>query len=488
MHSNSVRAQRYFVSLLALMILLAGVTMPCVAAPKAASKSAKAGCTVQATDFMGWKAERMANQWVTLEITPELGGRLLQVTFGGHDFLYVNSNLQGKIIPVGTRGGHNYGGDKIWPLPEGNNDEQHWAQSTAGPLDTGDYTLEVLSHGAKCAVRMTGPFDPSIGQRYIREISIGADSPVISFHNVMQNMTGYPQAWSEQTITEYPMSTPSGSDNLNTKFYGVTAINPSSAYPKGYQIQTGPQENDAYSVSDGTLRVHWNNISQEVWIDSPTGWLAAVDGMSGYTMVERHHIVTTKEYPGKATIILYSSGAPRRRTPRPGTGAGTPAGTPAAGTPAVTPNPNMSQREGPFMEAEVNSPLVELAPGESYSLDTEWYPTRMGEDFKTTTYAGVIGTPLTATATPAGLVLAGSFGVFYTGDLVAHYYGRGGASGTAKLVPVTPLEPVQLQTTVQAPPNTSRVSVHLVDAQGVDRGPLGEVAVTPAPLPAPPRQ
>jgi len=100
----------------------------------------------------------------------------------------------------------------------------------------------------------------------------------------------------------------------------------------------------------------------------------------------------------------------------------------------------------------------------------------------------VIGTPLTATATPAGLVLAGSFGVFYTGDLVAHYYGRGGASGTAKLVPVTPLEPVQLQTTVQAPPNTSRVSVHLVDAQGVDRGPLGEVAVTPAPLPAPPRQ
>jgi hypothetical protein len=29
---------------------------------------------------------------------------------------------------------------------------------------------------------------------------------------------------------------------------------------------------------------------QEVWIDSPLGWLAAVDGSTGYTMVERHRV------------------------------------------------------------------------------------------------------------------------------------------------------------------------------------------------------
>ena len=90
----------------------------------------------------------------------------------------------------------------------------------------------------------------------------------------------------------------------------------------------------------------------------------------------------------------------------------------------------------------------------------------------------MIGKPLTATSTPAGLVLSGSFGVFYAGDLVAHFYGRGGG-GTAKLMSVTPTEPVPLQTTLQAPPHTNRVSVHLVDASGLDRGPLGEVPVTP---------
>jgi len=456
MYFASVRTGKCFVewvTFLALVVLPASLPLQCQAVSKAASTP---GCSVQATNYLGWTAEELANPWVKLEVVPQIGGRLIQVTFGGHDFLYVNPQLKGQVIPLESKGNgeHNYGGDKIWPLPEGEQDEQHW--SGGGNLDGGPFTLEVLSRGPRCAVRLTGPVNPEIGQRYIRDISIGADTPVISFHVVMQNMSGYPRTWSEQTITEYPTSNPAGSDHFNTKFWGVTAVNPTSAYLNGYYVRTGPSENPAFSVSDGTLRVHWNDIVQEVWIDSPPGWLAAVDGMTGYTMVERHHVDPTAEYPSKATIIFYSSGEPARQ------------------------NEHTEPREGPFMEAEVNSPMVELAPGESYAMDTQWFPTRMGEDFKTTTYSGVIGTPLTATATPAGLVLSGSFGVFYAGDLVAHFYGRGGG-GTAKLMSVTPIEPVQLQTTLQAPPNTTRVSVHLVDSSGLDRGPLGEVLVNPPP-------
>ena len=417
-------------------------------------------CQVKATNYLGWKAEELSNPWIKLEIVPQIGGRLIQVTFGGHDFLYINPLLQGKVIPLESKGygDRNYGGDKIWPLPEGNHDEQHW--SGGGNLDDAPFTLQVLFSGPTCAVRLTGPVNPEIGQRYIRDISIGADTPVISFHVVMQNMSGYPQTWSEQTITEYPTSNPAGSDNFNTKFWGVTEINPTSAYLNGYHVRTGPAENPAFSVKGGTLRVHWNNIMQEVWIDSQSGWLAAVDGSTGYTMVERHHVDPTAVYPGKASIIFYSTGEP---------------------TPAPAAGQNTEPREGPFVEAEMNSPMIELAPGESYAMDTQWYPTRMGEDFKTTTFSGVIGTPLTATATPSGLELSGSFGVFYAGDLVAHFYGRGGGS-TARLMSVLPTEPVHLQSIIQAPPSTTRVSVHLVDAYGLDRGPLGEVLVRPVPL------
>jgi hypothetical protein len=452
MYSASVRTRKCFVEWVALLAL-ASLPLPCQAAFNAGSTP---GCSVRATNYLGWTAEELANPWVKLEIVPQIGGRLIQVTFGGHDFLYINPHLKGQVLALDGKGDdeRNYGGDKIWPLPEGEQDEQHW--SGGGDLDSGPFTLQVLSRGPTCAVRLTGPVNAEIGQRYIRDISIGADTPVISFHVVMQNMSGFPQTWSEQTITEYPTSDPAGSDHFNTKFWGVTAVNPASAYLNGYHVRTGPAENPAFSVSDGKLRVHWNDIVQEVWIDSPPGWLAAVDGMSGYTMVERHHVDPTAEYPSKATIIFYSSGEPARQ------------------------NQHTEPREGPFMEAELNSPMVELAPGESYAMDTQWYPTRMGEDFKTTTYSGVIGTPLTATATPAGLVLSGSFGVFYAGDLVAHFYGRGGG-GTAKLMSVTPIEPVLLRTTIQAPPNTTRVSVHLVDSSGLDRGPLGEVLVSTLP-------
>jgi hypothetical protein len=76
-------------------------------------------------------------------------------------------------------------------------------------------------------------------------------------------------------------------------------------------------------------------------------------------------------------------------------------------------------------------------------------------------------------------VIAGKFGVFFAGHLIAHFYDREGlAAGTATLLDVNPLEPVALHATVQAPEATTRVSLHLIDAQGVDRGPLGEVKVS----------
>jgi hypothetical protein len=454
------------------------------AAPAKSSPAVKAesGCTVKSADYKGWKAEELANKWVKLTIVPELGGRLMQVNFGGHDMLYNNPKVTGKPTTPGARQG-NPGGDKIWPLPEGGQDEQHWSGG-GGHLDGGAYSLKVLSStGGKCAVQLTGPYNAEVGQRYIRDISIGTDTPIISFHIVMENMSGYPQTWSEQTVTEYAVSDPAGSENLDKKWYGVVEVNPNSAYPmnaerhaddcvkptdgpkplseypKGYHLRSGPDVNDAYEVKDGTLRVHWNDIVQEVWVDTPSGWLAAVNGDNGYTMVERHDIDPNHEYPSKASIIFYSSGAPCARRGRPS-----------------------GSREGPFVEAEVNSPMVTLKPGESYAMDTTWYPTRMTDDFKKPTWSGVIGQPLTATRTADGLVLSGEFGVFYPGTLVAHLHPRTQEDNTMKVVDVSPAEMVHLQSTIQAPPNTSRVSIHVVDAKGVDRGPLGEVFVNPPPV------
>jgi len=75
------------------------------------------------------------------------------------------------------------------------------------------------------------------------------------------------------------------------------------------------------------------------------------------------------------------------------------------------------------MEAELNSPMVRLEPGESYNFDTDWFPTRADAGFQGVTDAGVILKPLRAAQDAGGKIkLYGSFGVFLAGKLVAHFY------------------------------------------------------------------
>jgi len=457
MHGNGFRFRRSAVMSFVVLIL---ATLSLLSTRLVAATS---GCTVKAVNYLGWQAEEISNPWVKLEIVPQLGGRLMQVTFGGHDYLFINEALKGQVIPPATAGHHwnNYGGDKIWPMPEGEKDEQHWAGAGGEPLDNSPFKLEVVSQGPSlCTVHLTGPVDPAIGQQYLRDISINGDSPSIHFHAVMKNVTGYPQTWSEQSVSEYNAAAPGDPQHFNSKFWGLTPANPNSIFLDGYHVRSGDTENPSYTVSGGMFRLHWGEHGGEVWVDSPAGWLAVVDGSTGFTMVERRKFQTTAEYPGKTSMLFYTTGVHQETS---------------SATPRTTPPIY-------YMEAEVNSPMVELAPGESYAMDSDWYPTRMGEDFQTTTYGGVVGQPLAVAGTANGIILSGEFGVFYAGNLVAHYYSRGGAPlGTAVLDAVTPTQLVNLKETVKAPPATARVSLHVVDAQGIDRGPLGETFVNPPP-------
>jgi hypothetical protein len=301
----------------------------------------------------------------------------------------------------------------------------------------------------------------------MRDISIGAGSPAISFHAVMKNTSGYPQEWSEQSVSQYNTADASNPAQPNPDFWAFTLVNSQSAYLNSYHVRTGMASSAGYSIRDGLFAVHSSQAGGEVWIDSPGEWLAVVDGSTRFAMVERFRYVRGAEYPGKATVIVYTTGTGRR-------------GPQSPADPARLPDPAHAAIH--YMEAEVNSPLIRLDPGESYAMDTQWLPARMGSELVNVTYAGTIGRPLTAVGSPTGLALAGEFGVFLAAQLEARFYDRQGARlGAAKVQDVAPLEIVTLQQTVQAPAETARVSLHLIDSKGLDRGPLGETAIPSPP-------
>ncbi len=421
-------------------------------------------CRIHATVYEGWQAQQVSNDWVQLTFVPQLGGRLMQVTFNNHPYLFVNPVYKGKYISPTEAAGRwiNYGGDKIWPLPEGDEDEQHW-QGASTPLDDGAYKFSVLSQGPRCAVRLEGPPDPPTGLQYTREISIGSDSPEISFHALTRNFTGHSITWSVQSVSQYNLADAKDPRQFNKDFWAITPLNPRSAYLLGYHARDGLANDPSYGVKDGLFRLHWKYVENEVWLDSSAGWLALVDGATQYAMLEKTRHVDGGDYPGKASVIFYKNGPMMRLN--------------AEGIPVL---PATTIEETPYyMEAEMNSPMAVLGPGETYAFDTTWYPTRLSRDLTTVTDAGLVSVPLAVRRSGSGLLFSGSFGVFYPGELKAFFYDEGGLKqGEALVVPVRPQEPVVLSQTIATAGNIVRVSIHLIDSNGVDRGALGEVLVT----------
>ena len=420
-------------------------------------------CRVEAVDYKGWHGQQMSNPWVQLIFLPQNGGRLIQFSFAGHPYLFVNPKYAGKYFPPATGQWFNYGGDKLWLLPEGNEDEQHWA-GDSDLIDDGPFTFRKISEGKECEVELTGPADPQTGVQFSRTIHLGADSPQVRFHATMRNVTGHSLEWSMQSVSQYDTSDSAAQSRINPNFWAFTPANPSSEYLNRYHVRYGPAQNSAVSVrDDGLFAVHYVHMAAELWLDSRNGWLAVVDGNTKYAMVERFRFQPNQPYPGKASVIFWTNGSGLQLR--------------SDGEPVL------SSEEGnpPFyMEAELNSPLCRLRPGESCDFETEWFPTRAaGSDLREVSEAGILLTALQARLDAGKIKLAGSLGVFFPGRLVARLYDQHGASlGTVPVIDVNPTEPTLLQAEIPADPKTKRLSIHLIDVNGVDRGSLEEVPLS----------
>jgi hypothetical protein len=438
-------------------------TGPVLAQTKSdAHPPANSPCRVEPADYKGWHAQRISNRWIQLIVLPQNGGRLLQVIFAGHSYLFVNPKYEGKYLPPSENEWFNYGGDKLWLLPEGSEDEQHW-RGNSDVLDDGPYAFRKISEGEHCEIELTGPADPRTGIQFQRTIRLDADSPRIRFHATMKNTSGHTLEWSMQSVSQYDTADPGAPSRGNHNFRTYTPANPNSSYLNRYHVRFGQAENHAVSVrDDGLFTLHYVHMAAELWLDSTAGWLAVVDGSSQYGMVERFHFEPSRTYPGKASVIFWTNGPEMRLN--------------ADGEASMNPGDDGIPY---YQEAEINSPMCRLRPAESCDFDTEWFPTRAGSEFHTATDAGIVSRPLRATRLESGKIsLSGAFGVFFAGRLVAHFYSEHGAQlDSVPVANVDPAELVSLETEIAVSGKPARISLHLEDWNGLDRGSLQEIPV-----------
>jgi hypothetical protein len=421
------------------------------------------------SNYKGWKSLCLGNGLVELQVLPDIGGRIIQFRLGAKEFLWVNPQLAGKLPPseglAADGGWFNVGGDKLWPAPQGWDNEQQWPGPPDAVLDGQPYALEKLrGKRGETAIRLTSGKDLRSGIQFSRVVRIFDDSTRVSFEATMKNIDSKPRRWGIWAHTQLDGAKADGSGH-NPLMNAWCPLNPQSRFPKGYDVIFGEKNHPSFQpdAARGLLRVNCQYRVGKIGLDSPAGWVATVDGASGAVFVQRFRFEPKQEYPDGSSVEFWLNGVGRIR---------------AYNREMVM---STNAAENPYVfESEVLSPFARLQPGASYTWRYDWYACNIGGDFPVVACsdAGVICEPLRARVTDGKLELTGRFGVFAPGSLRGELFDAAGkqlASLDLNLA-TTPHAPVLLGVKQSAPPEASAVALTLYDKAG---RPIGELARTP---------
>ena len=442
-------------------LLLPFTAQPILAAP-APSFEAK----VESTEYRGWKAYRLTNGLVTLYVTPEIGGRAIQLELGDQTYFFVNKQFAGKVLPESQdnlkSGWANYGGDKVWPAPEGWMNDHEWPSIPYYILDGSRFKSEVVKNTPQeAAVQVTSPPDPRTGVQFVRTFHVYAGTTRVQVDQVMRNISQRRIRWGIWHLIQNDASDAHDPSKPNPELYVYIPLNPHSMFPDGYYHPYGDARNPSYqTIHDGRMmRIHYEYRVGKMAADTNAGWYAVVNGQKNTCLVESFKYFPGQEYPDNASVESWNDGP----------------GHISRG-PFFQTLPDDPQQTPYFVETEVLSPYATLDPGQQYEFTVNWSPTRLPNPIVKAVWVGAISRPLTGEVSGNQVTLKGVFGVFVPGTAEAVFYSAMGEElGHQKLQAVDPREVVRLDKTVPLPADAFRVSVRVVDAQGQNRGFLGNV-------------
>lgn len=425
---------------------------------------------VERTQYNGWQVFRLTNGIVSLYVAPQLGGRAIQMELGNQGYFFVNKDLAGKVLPESQNnleaGWANYGGDKVWPAPEGWMSDNEWPSIPYYVLDGSTFHSEVLQEGPEeVAIRVTSPEDLRTGVQFIRTYHVREGTTRIKVDQVMRNISRRQVRWGVWHLIQNDATDANDPSKPNPKLCMYIPLNPHSRFPQGYKQMLGDARHPSYQVLPGgrMLRAHYLYSVGKVGVDSNAGWYAVVNGQKELAYVENFKYFPGKSYPDDSSVATWNNGP----------------GTLRFGPRDLT-LPDNPKRTPYFHEAETISPYATLEPSEEYSFPIEWAPTRVTDPIQDANWSGVTSEPLTAELEGESVRLRGVFGVFEPGKIEAVFYSiLGKELARTKLQVADPREVVRIDKKIAAPPGAFRAGVYIKDGQDYDLGALGNVILQP---------
>ena len=389
------------------LLFSAAWTVTCLLSPISAAAAVPA---LTQEVYRGWNTQCLSNGLVQVHVVPEIGGRVVQFKVGKHEFYWVNPQLAGKHAPasgLASDGGWlNYGGDKLWPAPQGWDGPEQWPGPPDAVLDGLPYTFEALpAEAGEAALKLTSGEDRRSGIQFSRVIRVSENSTRVAVEAAIKNIDSRPRRWGIWAHTQLD-ATASDGRKPNRLMRAWCPVHPRSRFLEGYDVIFGAKDNPSFRTDwrRGLVEVDYRYQVGKIGVDSPAGWVATVDGGSGAVFVQRFTFEPNRAYPDHATVEFWHNGVGKIHAYN--------------REMAFGDDPD----ENPFVfESEMLSPFFEMPPGETFTWEYEWCATNIGGDYPVVACneLGVVAEPLEVSPVKSGGArrcrITGRFGLFALG-------------------------------------------------------------------------
>ncbi len=318
---------------------------------------------IEGVDYKGWECVLMKNATAEVYIAPQIAGRIIQYRVDGKDWLWVNDDLAGKVYPPEENDNmevwKNYGGDKVWPAPQGWDDRSQWP-GPGDPVITAPYEYEILSgKGKEVKLKLLGSDKGGYaGVRFIRELVLKDGSNRLDSRITMKNVSNREVSWGIWTVTQMDFSDQGeqkGDHDWNEEAYVALPMNKKSRWPEKYKVMFGLASSFNWQpdYDKSLLVVKFMNFVGKIVMDISDGWAAMADPQKGYTFVQRFDYDADAVYPDGGNYEVWVNGKGefvhkhKRRY-------------------------NKDNPEARYIEMEAMGPRVTLSPGEETVMETSW--------------------------------------------------------------------------------------------------------------------